>query len=348
MKCDSRKSLNSTYNRRAHGGFTLVELLVVIAIIGILTALLIPAIQAVRQTAQRMKCSSNLRQIGMAVQNYVTAKGHFPPSFVASDTMVVRGSWSIHGRILDYVEQSNARERIDLNVDWHDLVHTGVPALGVPIYSCPSDPNTHVRMKDGAPYVHPTSYGFNMGTWFVYDPNTGATTDGAFGVSRKTRPTDIVDGLNNTLCAADVKAYTPYIRNVPSYPTVVSPNDPTVFNGLTGELKLGGGVDSGTGHTVWCDGRVHHTGFTTTFTPNTFVPYDYNGVTYDIDFSSQQEGRDLTRPTYAAVTARSYHSGGVNVVRLDGSVTFVPNTIDHVIWRAAGTIAGSEITTGFE
>ena len=342
------ESSNTCPRRVRNSAFTLVELLVVIAIIGILVALLVPAVQAIRQTAQRMKCSSNLRQIGMAVQQYYTAKGHYPPSFVASRTTVVRGSWSIHGRILDYVEQSNARERIDLNVDWHDLVDTGVPALGVPIYSCPSDPNTHVRMRDGAPYVHPTSYGFNMGTWFIYDPTTGATCDGVFGVSRKTRSTDITDGLSHTLCAADVKAYTPYIRNVTSFPTTISPNDPTVFNGLTGELKLGGGVDAGTGHTVWCDGRVHHTGFTTTFTPNTKVAYDYNGVTYDIDFNSQQEGRDLTRPTYAVVTSRSHHAGGVNVVRMDNSVTFVPNSIDYKIWQAAGTMQGSELDSALE
>ena len=106
---------------------------------------------------------------------------------------------------------------------------------------------------------------------------------------------------------------------------------------MIGEFKLD------TGHTVWCDGRVHHTGVTTVFTPNTNVPYRQGGRKFDIDYNSQQEGRDLTRPTYAAVTSRSFHPGGVNVAHMDGSVTFISDSIDLVIWRALGTASGGEV-----
>ncbi len=338
------KILNHNRNdsARRNGGFTLIELLVVIAIISILMGLALPAIQAVRRTATRLSCANNMRQIGIAVMNYEAARRYFPPSFEVPFGSTVVGSWSIHGRIMPYVELDNAYKQIQLDVDWHSLVDTGVPALAIPIYNCPAEPNSIVRIKDGKPYVHPTNYGFNMGTWFIHDPVTNAVGDGAFRVNRPTRPRDFVDGLSNTLCAADVKAYTSYIRNV----TVIDPtlpSSPNHFMGATGELKLGPVLSNNTGHTVWTDGRVHHSGFTTVFTPNTRVPYVYNGNEYDINYNSQQEGKDLNRPTYAAVTARSYHSGGINTVRMDGSVHFVSNTISLDVWRSMGTASGDEI-----
>ena len=90
---------------------------------------------------------------------------------------------------------------------------------------------------------------------------------------------------------------------------------------------------------------MHHSGFTTVYPPNTEVRYTYNGGVYDIDYNSQQEGRDMNRPTYAAVTSRSFHPGGVNIVRMDGSVDFVSESIDVSVWRALGTADGREINT---
>ena len=330
------------HRKNSKSGFTLIELLVVIAIIGILIGLTIPAVQSVRSAARRISCGNQLRQIGIALHNYESAMEKYPVSFVTDPVLPVRGSWSIHGRLLPYLEQENAFQKIDLDVDWHDQVGSGVTELGVPTYSCPADPEARARYKDGQPYVHSTSYGFNMGSWLIHDPVTGQRGDGAFRVDQATRHRSIRDGLSNTLCATDVKAFTPYIRNVdaidPTYPT-----SPDHFLGLTGELKLGSGQDKNTGHTVWCDGRVHHTGFTTVFTPNTQVNYVHDGQLYDIDYTSQQEGRDLSRPTYAAVTARSHHRTGVNIVRMDGSVSFQADTIDQRIWRALGTAAGREV-----
>src|SRR5262249_45565087 len=94
-------------------------------------------------------------------------------------------------------------------------------------------------------------------------------------------------------------------------------------------------------HSEWVDGKVHETGFTTAFPPNTVVAYAGAGGTYDVDFVSATE----TSPgdTYAAVTARSYHSGGVNVVLMDGSVRSVANGISVTTWRALGTRAGGEV-----
>jgi len=142
----------------------------------------------------------------------------------------------------------------------------------------------------------------------------------------------------------EVKAFTPYFRNT-SDP---GPNPPASRNAIAvfaagANFKLGPNTNDNTGHTEWCDGRVHPSGITTVFPPNTVVPYTHtDGRTYDVDFNSRQEGTNAAQTTYAAITARSYHPGGVNIAVMDGSVHFVAEAISPVVWRAAGTRAGRE------
>ncbi len=264
--------------------FTLVELLV-IAIIGILIGMLLPATQNVRNAARRISCGNNLKQIYLALANYESGFKQFPASFDASRTEVVRGSWSIHAKLLPMIEQGNAQNLIDFDLDRHEQVDTRIPAFGAPVYSCPSDFNSGTRQKDGQAYVHSTSYGFNLGTWFIYDPLTGQSGDGACRVSQPTVHATFTDGTSNTLAVAEVKSFTSYIRNSSSYSPVV-PSSPDAFQGISGELKLGMGKTKNTGHTVWSDGRVHHAGFTTVFSPNTIVKFESDGKIYDIDFNS--------------------------------------------------------------
>jgi len=110
------------------------------------------------------------------------------------------------------------------------------------------------------------------------------------------------------------------------------------------DKKMGPTTNDCTGHTEWPDGRVHHTGFTTTLTPNTKVLFNHSGKDQDCDFNSMQEGRSATVPTFAAITARSYHSGGiVNVALMDGSVRSVASSISLQTWRALGTRDGGEV-----
>ncbi|WP_164101455.1 DUF1559 domain-containing protein [Candidatus Laterigemmans baculatus] len=329
--------------RTTSKGFTLVELLVVIAIIGVLVGLLLPAVQAAREAARRMSCQNNLKQLSLAVMNYESALRCLPPSTVldlaAGDT-ANNQAWGVHGRILPFIEQQNLSDQIDLSVGWD--FQSAIDNVRVPVFGCPSDPGSF-EVRDpgsGRPRLYPTSYGFNFGTWFVFDPQTRRGGDGAFYPNSFLGLRAFTDGTSSTLLAAEVLGWTPYTRNG-------GPADTSIPSSA---LQVAAAAASGpdfktTGHTEWPDGRVHHTGFTTTLGPNAYVPYDNGGTELNVDYNSWQEGKNGTggNPTYAAITSRSQHSGVVNTAWLDGSVRSIAETIDLTVWRAMGTRSGGEV-----
>ena len=348
-------------------GFTLVELLVVIAIIGTLVGLLLPAVQSAREAARRSTCSNNVRQLAMATHNYQSARGFFPPSMLHTPGTTFlnnNGSWAIHGRILSYLEEGATAVKVNLEQAWDDGFNPvdltknwgTVKDARIGPFFCPSEKNLVFRTKtrSGAevPIVFPHTYGFNFGTWFVYDPATGHGGDGAFHPNSNFKPAAFTDGLSKTFCIAEVKAFTPYVRNTSdpsgSYPAQSPPSDAHAVVGLAtgmsaGDTKLGPTTNDNTGHTEWPDGRVHHSGFTTTLTPNTRVPFVTGGATYDFDLNSRQEGSSATAKTFAAITSRSHHGGVVTAAMMDGSVTAITDGIDLTVWRALSTRAGGEV-----
>jgi len=321
-------------------GFTLIELLVVIAIIGILMGLLLPAVQAAREAARRMSCSNNVRQMGIALHNYHDTFRRIPPSSIHR-TDATSDSWSVQARLLPFIEQGNLQNLIDWSRPYSQ--QGSVAKTRVPVYICPSEVNDQIRL-DPQPsdpnFAHyPLNYGANMGEWFVYSPTNRTTGTGIFLVNGRNTFASVLDGLSNTLAISELKAWTPYLRDSGSPSTLgnSAPTDPVTLSALGGSFK------TNSGHTEWVDGRIHQTGFTTTFAPNTKIPHTVSGQLYDIDFNSSREGKSITNTTYAAVTSRSYHTGGVQVGFADGSVRFLSQTISLATWRAIGSTAGGEI-----
>jgi len=331
-------------NRR--NGFTLIELLVVIAIIAILISLLLPAVQQAREAARRTHCRNNLKQIGLALHNYLDVNRAFPPAFSLGNGP--GGQWSLHARILPYIDGVNLYRTADLEQSYTEGV---APAnVRVATYLCPSDVNDKPRGSDH----YPTSYGYNGGTYTVFTHSNdtvvvgsdtyilgGQLSDGSFGPNSNTKIRDFTDGTSNTLCFAEVKAFTPYIRDGLDGPATA----PTDLSALTA-----GSFKADTGHTEWVDGRVHQTGFTTVFTPNAITPItDGTDAAEDGDFTSCREGKTpcVGMPVRAAVTARSHHTGMVFTLLMDGSVRSVSENISLFTWRDLSTRAGGEIVGEF-
>jgi prepilin-type N-terminal cleavage/methylation domain-containing protein/prepilin-type processing-associated H-X9-DG protein len=316
--------------------FTLVELLVVVAIIGILVALLLPAIQASREAARRGQCQNNLKQFALALQNYVGSKGVLPPAAELPRTQTFQ-PFSAQARMLPYLEQENIERLIDFSVAVPFTAHPEVARMRVATYMCPSEENDRERLTPTLTY-YPLNYCLNQGTWFVYDPVSDEAGDGVFAPNRTYKLAEITDGLSNTLAASECKAYQPNLWDTgkPSALGEAAPNAPADV------AAYFGGTFDFNGHTEWVEGDVHETGFTTTFPPNANVPYSDGAGSYSIDVTSMRDGESTTLPTYAAVTARSFHAGAVNAAMMDGSVRVVVDSVDPLVWRAAGTRAGEE------
>jgi prepilin-type N-terminal cleavage/methylation domain-containing protein len=315
--------------------FTLIELLVVLAIIAILIALLLPAVQKVREAANRIKCQNNLKQLGLAVHHYHDVHDGVPPQATFSPGSTFSG-YSIHARILPFVEQDNLHARVDFNLGY--AAQAAICRTRIPLYRCPSDPKDGTRV-DGGVEFYPTNYGFSIGTWLGLDQQTGRGGDGAFGYNLRHTFAAVTDGLSMTLAAADVKAFTAALLDggQPAGPNTPPPDTPTQL------VAYGGTFDPDYCHTQWVAGRTLQSGLTTTFPPNTRVPYVSGGREYDVDFTSARVGPGNPQQSYRVVTARSYHPGGVTALMMDGSVRFVANSVTQATWRALGTRAGGDV-----
>ncbi len=376
--------MNTRTEQHPRPGFTLVELLVVIAIIGILIALLLPAVQAAREAARRAQCSNNLKQVGLALHNYLGALGVFPPAemYPAPST----GTTSIVVGLLPFFEQGNL-------ASMYTSAQATAIQLQIPSMNCPSDPNVDAVVDGGGPtpdtftYRWPINYGFNYGTWFLYDWAKNTAGDGAFVINSAFGANNITDGLSNTLAASEVKAQQEsggikmgigYIRSL-KIPSISDPTNTTAPATPAALLALLG-VDpnnssfAGDGSTLnsnlhldYNNPTVTQTGFTTTFSPNTpmYVTVSHQNVgtgtpasqggnqvpdvtgAYDVDYVSLPEKAMTSGVTFAAITSRSYHNGVVNSLLLDGSARTVASTIALQVWRALGTRSGGEPPTSF-
>ncbi|MBX3414528.1 MAG: DUF1559 domain-containing protein [Pirellulales bacterium] len=324
--------------------FTLVELLVVVAIIGILIALLLPAVQAARESGRRSQCLNNLRQLTIALHNFEQDWGHFPvgaeakpyPAKPAHPHTFYR--WSSLAHLTPYLEQTAAYNSLDLSVPLYDTNYKvttqnerGV-ALDVPLFLCPSDLRTPVAAGFGA-----TNYAACAGSGA--GGGTSHDTDGVFYVNSRTRFRDIGDGTSHTVAFSEsllgtgpegtsrrdlIDLETDYAFVFTAPLTEAACANPFQWN-----------VSNRKGF-AWANGEYRCALYNHYRTPNT----------PQIDCVANQVigAADRRYSVYGWRSARSRHPGGVNVTMTDGSARFAADNIDPAIWQAISTRSGKEST----
>jgi hypothetical protein len=310
-------------------------------------------VQQVREAARRVQCQNNLKQIGLALHNYLSTNSVFPPSYCIGAAK--GGTWSIHARILPFLDQANAYTLADLTVGYGDLPNSvnGITSQKLSFLRCPSELNGIPSAS--TPSFFPPNYAYNFGPWRVFTPTSsnlgdgGIPGDGAFAPNSNFTTAHFTDGTSNTLSASEVKCYVNQLSNDNTATNTIPPQG-TIF--ATGTLSLAT-VGSAGGHREWTDGKVHETGFTATFPPNSNVQIGTAASVSTVvgDYISCKERATSStcagQPTYAAVTSRSFHTGMVNTLMMDGSIRGFSNNIDSNLWRALSTRAGGEAVSDF-
>jgi len=191
--------------RQTRPGFTLIELLVVIAIIAVLIALLIPAVQKVREAAARTQCRNNLKQLGLALHGYHDSSKKLPPGYNSATDAFGNDTgpgWGWGAYVLDYVEQSNLRRSISFNLDLGHANNAAARNTKLPIFLCPSDDTVGTFTPDGGTYsVAHGSYVGLFGNFEIEDdPGNG---NGLFFRNSQVKILQITDGTSNTLMVGE-------------------------------------------------------------------------------------------------------------------------------------------------
>lgn len=304
-------------------GFTLVELLVVIAIIGILVALLLPAIQAAREAARRAECSNNLKQLALAVQNYHDTHHVCPPMKAGNQSSKYPGScpnWILSNGfswrclILPYIEEQAIYDQIDFGDTNHSCYHPFTPGSGYVYYNanmpgrmridgfeCPSEPTRPVGTDA------PTNYAGIYGATAQYNHSTKPLL-GVFEW-RSVKMADVLDGTSTTAMIGEVYRGKSYYRT------------------------SGGGQDY-TGQR--CRRWLEETGYCGAETGTTPNDPRRDEVSWTDTWTSNLSGR---KPI------SSLHPGGAQAAYVDGSVHFVVDTVEQAVWAATGTKMGKEAET---
>lgn len=319
-------------------GFTLVELLVVIAIIGVLMALLLPAVQMAREAARRTACSNKMRQVGIAMQNYYSAKDRLPPGSVAKQYSDVPSTpwtfyrWSTLASLSPYLENSAAYNILDLSKPLYSVTFAVTPenVIGartvVPSFLCPSDSGVQLNQSFG-----PTNYAMCTGSGA--NGGTPLATDGAFFVNSKVRFADIRDGSSHTIAMSE-SLLGEAGANARDPQTAYRFTFAAPLNEFACESAPSWNFSDPRGFS-WVNGEYRCALYNHYLTPNAKTP--------DCISSKLSGTPDTIYTPFGWRSARSNHTAGVNLLRVDASTGFVASEIDPVVWQAQSTRAGKEI-----
>jgi prepilin-type N-terminal cleavage/methylation domain-containing protein/prepilin-type processing-associated H-X9-DG protein len=309
---------------RPQRGFTLVELLVVIAIIGVLVALLLPAVQAAREAARRMQCGNNLKQIVLASHNY-------HDTHLALPAGRNNRSISTHAFILPYLEQTNLSSTVDFGVSWNHANNAVPRGTKLTVFECPSDPQSNTPAGWAG-----TSYRANQGSgilWGLPPANTANVNygmpepNGVFYLNSWRRMADITDGTSNTAafsehCRGDFNQGMATKNDTFRPGTHPADADEAMTDCAAIDitnLSYQGVSDVGA---PWIQG--------------------YHSTTIYFHASPPNTRSCMFQPGRISTTAKSEHPNGVMVALCDGSVRFVSNSIHLAAWRAMGSRNGGE------
>jgi prepilin-type N-terminal cleavage/methylation domain-containing protein/prepilin-type processing-associated H-X9-DG protein len=323
---------------RRRQAFTLIELLVVIAIIGVLIGLLLPAIQRVRDAANRTKCANNLRQIGVGLHTYYDAKKSFPGNHRPAALTSARERWFT--KILPFIEQDNLYKFYDPLQNWDAPVNLPATATPLAIAVCPSTPNANRQDFDQAfgfsnPVVAVTDYAAVYGLWPTFLSANGIAQASPLGILSKAdgQPTtiaDVTDGLSNTIYVVE-SAGRPFLYR----------NRVLVNQNVFADQVLGGGWCRPASD-IWIIGFADKAG---TIPGGPYTINAANGIDCQAQYPSQvpagaPTGTDGTGQIY------SFHMVGANVLFADGSVHFLDGDptagISPAVLAALVTRSGGE------
>ena len=343
----------SRYRESLRKAFTLIELLVVIAIIAILIALLLPAVQKVREAAARAQCENNLKQLGLAMHNYHDTNKAFPKSEVDGPWGPTPGndwpSWYILSAsyaALAYIEQGTVYNQFQalknqtVNNTWGTNPGTGPAMQRLSVYICPSSP-----LLGGSPPYPGTNYLWCTGSSVdTGGCDNGKTANGIFAsdTGRRMPAADIPDGTSNTILASE---YIPGVDDANAFKHVAAINvanrsfptqaelDVLATTAAVGLLHNNGQQWAWYGHT--------NSQFNTAAPPNWKIQNNGAG---GVGVGGAGWAWDSCT---GLVPARSRHTGGVNACLADGSVRFITDSINLLTWQCLGNAKDGQVLAPF-
>jgi len=344
--------------RKSRRGFTLIELLVVIAIIGVLIALLLPAVQAAREAARRAQCTNNLKQLGLALHNYESSNGSFPPGMFGqalSDVGACKSvnSHTVFSMLLPFMESGTIANSINFSLPAYGVTVSSSGASGpwsawqatafclkVNTMLCPSDQWTRQDFREiptvlanpGTNAYSPSSYAAVAGTveclWYGY---WGTTTmryceaiepNGMFGKNYTYRIADNLDGTSSTLYMGETSRYT---------------NEPVSTLNFWNRGGFAYGDDIGGVRMQIIAYTVPSINARPTGVTPGYISDPFNWWNLNVYPQSKNEG---------SFGFRSFHPGGANFLAGDGTVKFVKQTLNPYVFQALGTRANGETVPG--